>query len=189
MNRASFLLRLRAGLSGLAKDDVDDLVADYDAHFTEGIATGRSEEDVSRALGDPGRLARELRAEAGFRKWEAQPSPKNYVGAAFALIAVIALDFILLLPFMFVLGVVFLAIGFALIGIIIGGIALLGGILSGGEDALVESIALTLVSLGLVSAGVAGGALILLALEGTLKLLASYARLHYRLLNPGENYA
>ncbi len=50
---------------GLAREDINELIADYEAHFTEGSAAGRSEEDVSRALGEPGRLARELRAEAG----------------------------------------------------------------------------------------------------------------------------
>ena len=182
MNRASFLARLRSGLS---KDDVDELVDDYEAHFTEGSAAGRSEEDVSRALGEPGRLARELRAEAGLRRWEAQPSPGNYLGAVFALIGVLAIDFVLLLPFLCVLAAVFFGVGMAFIGIIIGGFAIFGDIASGGGESAADSIALILLSVSLISGGVAGGALILLALEGILKRLSSYARLHYRLLNPG----
>ena len=41
------------------------VMADYAAHFAEGMAAGRSEAEIAAALGDPLRLARELRAEAG----------------------------------------------------------------------------------------------------------------------------
>ncbi|HKU99815.1 MAG TPA: DUF1700 domain-containing protein, partial [Vineibacter sp.] len=69
MTRAAFLASLRSGLSGLPAADIDDILADYASHFDEGLAAGRSEDDVAAALGDARQLARELRAEAGLRRW------------------------------------------------------------------------------------------------------------------------
>src|SRR5262249_51809468 len=66
MTKAEFLDTLRRRLSGLPAEEIDDLVGDYDTHFAEGMAAGRSEAEIAAALGDPMRLARELRAEAGF---------------------------------------------------------------------------------------------------------------------------
>ena len=63
MNRAHFMAQLRDGLSGLHHTDIGDITADYERHFADGAADGRSEDEVAAALGDPPRLARELRAE------------------------------------------------------------------------------------------------------------------------------
>jgi uncharacterized membrane protein len=69
MNRAHFMAQLRDGLSGLHHTDINDIMTDYERHFADGAADGRSEDEIAAALGEPDRLARELRAEMGFRKW------------------------------------------------------------------------------------------------------------------------
>jgi uncharacterized membrane protein len=43
MNRAAFLHQLRDGLVGLDRDDIEELLDDYDAHFAEGAADVRTE--------------------------------------------------------------------------------------------------------------------------------------------------
>ena len=58
MTRTAFLSMLRAGLKGLPAADVEDIVADYTAHFDEGAALGRREDDIAAALGDARQLAR-----------------------------------------------------------------------------------------------------------------------------------
>ena len=68
MTRLEFPETLRRRLAGLPPAEIDDLVADYATHFADGMAAGRSEAEIAEALGDPMRLARELRAEAGFRR-------------------------------------------------------------------------------------------------------------------------
>jgi len=190
MNRTNFLSQLRAGLSGLPPDEVEELVADYDAHFEEGLDEGRSEDEVAAALGSPRRLARELRAEAGLRKWETNRSAGNYAAAVFALIALLALDFVILLPFLFLplLGIVII-VAFALLGMLVGGIALLTNTLTDGGLIGNIGIARSLTSIGLIAGGIGGGALFILILELILKLLAKYARLHYRLLDTGTRDA
>ena len=72
MNRVAFLATLRDGLAGLPGREVDDILGDYTSYFDEANASGRSEEEVAAALGDPRRLARELRAESGLRRLENQ---------------------------------------------------------------------------------------------------------------------
>lgn len=68
MNKAGFLDILCERLAGMPEFEIDEIIADYARHFDDGAAVGRSEEEIARALGDPRRLARELRAEAGFRR-------------------------------------------------------------------------------------------------------------------------
>src|SRR6202012_5031014 len=67
MTRLEFLDVLRRRLAGLPPDEIDELVGDYAMHFADGMAAGRSEAQIAEALGDPVRLARELRAGGGLR--------------------------------------------------------------------------------------------------------------------------
>ena len=60
MNRAEFLARLRRGLVGLPAATANEIVNDYEAHFADGAAAGRSEAEVAEALGDPDRLSLSL---------------------------------------------------------------------------------------------------------------------------------
>jgi hypothetical protein len=41
--------------------------------------------------------------------------------------------------------------------------------------------------IGLIASSVGGGALLLLGLNGAVKMLGNYARLHYRLLKPEQD--
>jgi uncharacterized membrane protein len=114
MNRANFIAQLRAGLSGLHQGDINDVIADYESHFADGVAAGRSEDQVAEALGDPSRLARELRAEIGFKRWEQDRSAGNFFGVVLALIGLATLDILFLLPVLgFMLAVFFVLTWFA----------------------------------------------------------------------------
>ena len=42
MTRGEFLSSLRAGLSGLRQPDIDEIMADYESHFSDGRDAGRS---------------------------------------------------------------------------------------------------------------------------------------------------
>jgi len=191
MTRAEFIAQLRRALAGMAPKEIDDVTADYGAHFDEGIAAGRSEQDVAAALGDPQRLARELRAEAGLRRWEAQRTPAALIGAMVSLGGMLALDIFILLPVLFAFGVVAFVLGILLFA---GSIAGLGLLLSGllhwdGMNALAHASARTLAGIGLIGGSLGAGALLWLVLEGLVKLLGRYARLHYQVLKPAVSSA
>lgn len=195
MNRQAFLARLREGLGGMPLGAADDIVADYEAHFVEGEASGRSEAEIAQALGDPGRLARELKAEAGLKRWEEKRDPNAAAGAIFAVLGLGAIDLLILLPILGAVGGVLFGLSMACIGVFFAGGWVFGTGLIGGDafsqltDLNLEGFAATplqriLVGVGLMSGSVAVGALLTLAVVGLINALVWYGRLHYRLLKP-----
>jgi len=66
MNRAQFLSDLKRGLAGLPAEEIEEIVNDYDTHFADGIAAGRSEESIAEALGKPARLFGDRRRESSW---------------------------------------------------------------------------------------------------------------------------
>jgi uncharacterized membrane protein len=182
MTRQAFIARLRDGLRGLPPQTIDEIVADYETHFADGEAAGRSEAEVADALGDPGRLARELRAEIGLKRWEAERSPSGAAAAVFAVLGLGALDLFILLP-------VLMAVGGALFGL---AMASIGGLIAGGAvfaagpftDFPGGPAAAILGGLGVMSGATALGAVVVLITIGIVNALVWYGRLHYRLLKP-----
>jgi uncharacterized membrane protein len=190
MNRDAFLHILCDGLAGLPSEEIDDILADYVAHFDEAHAAGRSEEEVAAALGDPRRLARELRAEAGLRHWENHRSLGNSAAALLALGGLATVDILFLLPLLFAVTLIMLVIGLIVFVLGIVGIGLLLSLVKIGHFASIAALLLRAVAgIGLIAGSVGGGALQLLALNGAVKMLGNYARLHYRLLKPGPDPA
>jgi uncharacterized membrane protein len=183
MNRAQFISRLREGLSGLPQDEADEIVDDYEAHFAEGLAAGRSEESVAAALGHPSRLTREMRAEAGLRRFEEKPSPGNFAAALLALIGLVAVDLIFLLPILFTVILVLFTWAVVVIALVVAGIAVVASLFGWADyDSFAGWVAAGLAGVGLAAGGVGFGALLLLVLDVGIRLLGRYARLHYQLL-------
>lgn len=181
MTRDAFLHTLRVELAGLPPEEIDDILADYAAHFAD--ASGRSEEDVAAALGDPARVARELRAEVGLRRLEARWSLTNLAVAAMALAGLAVVDILLLLPLLLLTLLVTLGLAGALAVVAVIGVnTLLGaGPMPFGDPAMTGALARLLIGAGLLSSVIGGGALLLLGLGTGVRLLGRYARLHFRL--------
>ncbi|HZV84146.1 MAG TPA: DUF1700 domain-containing protein [Brevundimonas sp.] len=182
MTRAEFMGRLRRGLVGMPTAAAADIAADYESHFEDGLAAGRTEAEVATALGDPDRLARELRAEAGARRWDQEKNPSAAAGAVFAVLGLGAIDLLILLPiFMTVVGVLF---GFfmAAIGVFIGGGAvMIAGPLAGFPGGVATAI---LAGIGMMAGATVIGALTAIVTILLVNATVWYARLHYRLLKP-----
>jgi len=184
MNRAHFMAQLRDGLSGLHHTDISDILADYESHFADGAADGRTQEEVAAALGDPARVARELRAEVGFRRWEENRSAGNFLGVVLALLGLATIDFVILLPFLCALAAIFFGLSVACLGLIVGGSFLLFNLLPFGWHGVMGNAAMQLLmGLGLISGAIGGGALLLLLMDIIAKLLIRFARLHFRLFD------
>ena len=182
MTRQAFMARLREGLRGIPAQAQADIVADYETHFADAAAAGRSEADVASALGDPGRLAQELRAEIGLKRWEEQRNPSNAAAAVFGLLGLGALDILFLLPIL--LGVAATLFGFAItaIGIFVaGGAVFAAGPFSGMEGGPAVAI---LLGIGLMTGAASLGAVTAICTIGLVNALVWYARLHYRVLKP-----
>jgi uncharacterized membrane protein len=182
MTRQEFLRRLRAGLVGLPTTTANEIAADYETHFDDGIAAGRSEAEVAAALGDPDRLARELRAEAGAQRWHQEKNPSAAAAAVFAVLGLGAIDILILLPIL--MGVVGALFGFfmAAIGVFLaGGFVFAAGPFMGPPGGPVTAV---LAGIGLMAAATAIAAVTTIVTVGLVNLLVWYGRLHYRLLKP-----
>jgi len=188
MNRIAFLTILNDGLAGLPAREIDDILADYMSYFDEAQASGRSEAEVAAALGDPRRLARELRAETGLRHWENHRSLRNSAAALLALGGLAAVDILFLLPLLFTALLIMLVIGLIVVVLGIVGVGLLLSLVKLGHFASIAAMLLRAVAaVGLIAGSVGVGALLLLALNGAVKMLGNYARLHYQLLKPEQD--
>jgi uncharacterized membrane protein len=186
MTRDAFLRTLRLGLAGLPPQEIEDIVGDYAAHFAD--ASGRSQAEVASALGDPARLARELRAEAGLRRFEAHWSVSNMLAAMFALAGLAFVDIVFLLPLL--ITALVLALGLAIALAAIGALGLkiiVSTLLFDADGTFTVALGRLFIGAGLVSCLIGGGALLLLALSAGTRILGHYARLHSRLVQPGHD--
>lgn len=182
MTRQMFMNRLRNGLAGLPPKTIDEIAGDYESHFADGGAAGRSEAEVAQALGDPDRLARELRAEAGLKRWEAERNPSAAAGAVFAVLGLGAIDVLILLPILLPIAGVLLALfivsavllTFGAIGLAAGPFWVTG--------APVAAVLLT--GLGMMALSIFLGSVTALVTIGFMSALVWYGRLHMRLLKP-----
>ena len=182
MTRARFITGLRQSLRGLSDGEVADIIADYEEHFADAAAAGRSEDEVAGALGDPARLAGELSAETGLRRWEAKRNPRTFLRAGIAVFGLQAFNILVLLP---VIALVLACAGIAayVLYIVAGtGFYMLTQATSGNGNVLVPALA----GLGLIFGVLGTGSLLALLLDSGLRLLARYARLNYSLIKPKD---
>jgi uncharacterized membrane protein len=182
MTRQAFLARLREGLAGLPAHTIAEIVADYENHFNEGAAAGRSEAEVAAALGDPGRLARELQAERGLRRWEEQRNPSSAAAAIVGILGLGAIDILFLLPILMgVLGALFGIAIACFAAFFAGGIVFAAGPFTDPPGGPLTAI---FAGLGLMGGSASVGALLTIVTIGLFNALVWYGRLHYRVLKP-----
>lgn len=129
MKREEYLQRLAAALSKLTDREREEILADYQAYFDDGVADGRSEEDICRALGEPERLARELTAERKLAQWEADKSPGNMKQALGALAGLGIINVLLAFPYLWLLTTV-ASLWIGAMAILLAGVIFTGGWLS-----------------------------------------------------------
>lgn len=182
MTREAFIARLWEGLKGLPTATVAEIAADYNAHFAEGAAAGRSEAEIAAALGDPDRLARELRAEAGLKRWESERNPAAAAAAVFAVLGLGALDLLILLPILMGVVCALFGVAIAIIGVFVaGGFVFAVGPFSAPPGGPATAL---LAGLGMMAGSVSAAAILTLIGIGLTNALVWYGRLHFRLLNP-----
>ncbi|WP_410770555.1 DUF1700 domain-containing protein [Fontibacillus sp. BL9] len=59
MNKSEFLAQLHDHLSVLPPEERNELMEDFEAHFTFALQNGKSEEEIATELGNPAELAKE----------------------------------------------------------------------------------------------------------------------------------
>ncbi|PXX48117.1 DUF1700 domain-containing protein [Aquitalea magnusonii] len=125
MKQQEFIKQLQDALSRLPEGERQDIIADYQEYFRDGLAAGRSEADIAAALGEPQQLARELMARHHMARWESRKSFGNLFAVVGAIAGLGFLNFMLAIPFLFYLWLLTMA-ALASTGILIGGLLLFG---------------------------------------------------------------
>ncbi len=106
MNREQFLARLGKALRGMSAAEQREILADYDEHFRSGLAEGRSEEEIARALGNPAALGGSYRVESLTDRTRQGWGPADVMRAVFASLSLGLFNAIIVLgPFVGLLGV------------------------------------------------------------------------------------
>lgn len=100
MNQKAFIEQLERGLHDLPRQTVSEILSDYIEYFGDALRDGRSEAEICAALGDPRRLAKELRVQTLYRTWENQRNFGNLFRTIGAIAGLGALNFIVAIPFM-----------------------------------------------------------------------------------------
>lgn len=120
MTKDKWIHELKVGLKGLSKDEIEEIVADYNEYFYDAKENGREEEEVTGALGDPKRLAKQFKTDSTIKKAQANMSLPNILRAVFAIVTLSIFNIVIMVgPITAVLGLI--------AGGIMTGISLFGG--------------------------------------------------------------
>ncbi len=121
MNKEEYLEKLTKLLKNMPKDDRNDILSDYKEHFRIGLENGRTEEELSRALGDPKTVAKQINVEYMITKAENEQSATSVIEAVLAtaglglfnmiFVAIPALGIAAIIMVLFALGVGVIFIG------------------------------------------------------------------------------
>lgn len=120
MNKDEYLEALAKLIIRMPKEDREDILSDYDEHFQIGVEKGRTEEEISKAMGDPKTVAKQLNVEQKIKKAKDKPSAGNMIEALLAAAGLRIFNLIFVLaPVLIVIAIILglfvagLAIGFA----------------------------------------------------------------------------
>lgn len=166
MNRAEFLAALERGLHRLPAPRRAEIVADYQSYFTEGVAAGRTEQEVAASLGSPARLSAELRL--GYE------APRSPLRSFMTLLALVMLDGAAWAPLLAGVFLVLALIGVGVVTLVYAGFTLL---VLPFDQPLGGFAAVLLRGVALLTAGVAALAA---ARAGVLLLVRFFVRMHRR---------
>lgn len=161
MLKDEFLKQLENSLAGLSEDNKKEILADYAEHYEMGTLNGRSEEDISRALGDPRSIGKEYLASTLVKRAEETPSAGGIGRAVLATIGLGLFNLIIviipLFIIIFLLGI-FLVIAFSLgcAGLILTGCGFLELIGIFSSDLPISSPAAVFIGIGITCVGILG---------------------------------
>lgn len=161
MDKSEFLKRLNAGLKDLPVDEKQEITADYEEHFAAGAEAGRTEAEISAALGDPDTIGKQLLSASLIETAEKTGSLSALCRAALAIVGLGLFNFIIALAPILVIASLILVVlvcglSFVFSGVVVLVVTLLPPILP--ADMMVATpfetpFAQISVSIGLIASG------------------------------------
>ncbi|MCU5746299.1 DUF1700 domain-containing protein [Staphylococcus sp. SQ8-PEA] len=108
MSKNEYLAQLRKYLKHVSTEDKEDVISEYETHFISGQKDGKTEEDISKELGSPRQVARELNATLAIGHAEASHDTANIGKAIVAVMGLGLLNFfVVMVPVVIILGILF----------------------------------------------------------------------------------
>lgn len=128
---------LKRSLSGLPAGQIEDILRDYEQHFADAMHSGRSADEVARALGEPRRIAFEFKALMHVEAFQNKHSLANFGRMARGFVHVAGFNFIFL-PFIVVAPMLLMSLYFASACSLVGGVTLTASGLIGVDQVVFE---------------------------------------------------
>lgn len=100
MTKNQFLAELERHLNKLPKQELEDILRDYEEYFQNALSDGKTEQEIAKSLGSPKQLAKELLATHYIEEVEKSDSALNIARAIWAAVGLGFLNIIFILgPF------------------------------------------------------------------------------------------
>ena len=108
MNKNQFLSKLDASLKRLPANEREDILQDFEEHFSIGIQEGKTEEEIATQLGSPQLIAKDMTATYHLDKVETTASIGNIMRAVWATIGLGFFNLVIVLgPFIALIAIIF----------------------------------------------------------------------------------
>ncbi len=109
MTKSEYLKALAGNLNGhLAKEEISEIIRDYREFFEDGALQNEEEAQTAERLGDPREVAVQIVAESYIDQAQTAPTVKNLFKARAAVKAFSAAAFVLSIPLIMAVAVIFL---------------------------------------------------------------------------------
>lgn len=108
MTKDNFLKQLNIALARLPEIERNDILQDYEDHFTFGLEAGKTEAEIAESLGSPTQLAKELLADYHVEKVTINATTGNILRAIWATIGLGFFNLVIVLgPAIALAGIIF----------------------------------------------------------------------------------
>lgn len=137
MGKLEYLDALKRALLGLAPELQAKTLAWYEQRFVDGIAAGRSEQDIARELDDPKKVALTLRANTHMHAFAEQKNPANLLRMLVSVLGLLIFNLFMVIPAA-VVGSLLAALYLAAFAFYLTGIAVTASGLSGASELVLD---------------------------------------------------
>lgn len=107
MNKETFLKELNHAIRKLPENERQEIEQDFVEHFEFGLAEGKQEEEIAKALGSPQQIGKELRMTYHLEQVESKKSVTNILRATWAAVGIGFFNLVIVLgPFIAFLAII-----------------------------------------------------------------------------------
>ena len=100
MGKLEFLDALKRAMTGLPPEAQAKTLAFYEQRFVDGVAAGRTEQDIASEQDDPKKIAMTLRANTHMQAFETRKNPANLVRMVVATLGLAVFNLFMVVPAM-----------------------------------------------------------------------------------------